>query len=357
MGEAHIWAPLGRRRQRGYTLLATGLALFAVVGITGLAIDLGRLYVAKNETQTYVDSAALAAALELDGTSAGFQRARDAVANSSNQWNFGNNPFSGAQVEFSQNATGPWEASPMSAAGYRFVRVRAGVPVPMTFIRVVAEGATRPVNAEAVAGQVLVNGLSEGACPFSPLAHNGTHPDYGLWNGGIFTLRWAANPKLNKPNTLCAGDATPAMLDKQADLDSEQRGYIEETSAAVIRKAVLYDYQTVYRQIGDSVTMTGGTKATITQAVIDRIYTDSDTQSATFDEYTGNGRRIMACPVNTGPPDYQIVQIAAFFLLPPGQYTQSGQRPICAEYIGPYVQGSPRPGAGSSGYYVVRLVQ
>ena len=55
---------------------------------------------------------------------------------------------------------------------------------------------------------------------------------------------------------------------------------------------------------------------------------------------------------------HSVQQFASFFLLPPSQYTQSGQRPICAEYIGRgYVRGSPRPGAGSSGYYVVRLVQ
>ena len=34
------------------------------------------------------------------------------VEASSNLWNFGNNSFSGTQVEFSQNETGPWEASP-----------------------------------------------------------------------------------------------------------------------------------------------------------------------------------------------------------------------------------------------------
>ncbi len=75
----------GRRAEQGYTLIATAFALVGMIGMTGLAVDLGRMDVAKNETRTYADAAALRAALELDGTAGGFQRARDAVAQSPNR--------------------------------------------------------------------------------------------------------------------------------------------------------------------------------------------------------------------------------------------------------------------------------
>jgi len=54
----------------------------------GLALDLGRVYIAKNETQSFTDTAALAAALALND--ANFTAPRDAVAaNTRNKWNMG----------------------------------------------------------------------------------------------------------------------------------------------------------------------------------------------------------------------------------------------------------------------------
>jgi len=47
-----------------------------LLGAVGLAVDLGRMYIVKGEAQTFADSAALAAVLELDSTSAGITRAR-----------------------------------------------------------------------------------------------------------------------------------------------------------------------------------------------------------------------------------------------------------------------------------------
>lgn len=351
--------------ERGYTLLATALALVGMIGMTGLAIDVGRMYVAKNEAQTYADAAALRAALELDGTTAGFQRARDAVTQSPNRWNFANSAFSGTVVEFSQSSSGPWEADPPSAAGYRFVRVRASAAVPISFMQVLAQGNTRIVRAEAAAGQMPKYGFREGLFPFSPFAHNPTSPpNFGLMPGQRYTLRWAASPKLSNANSLCPGDATQAMIDLAQAGGGEERGYIEQTSASVIRKTIVADYQSVFRQIGDSVIMTGGAKQTMRDALVERVRQDSDTSSSTFAEYLangqGNGRRIVAAPINLGEPGgYRIVQIGAFFLSTPDAYLSAmgGNKPFCAEYIGPYVQGSTRQGAGDPGYYVVRLVQ
>jgi hypothetical protein len=78
----------------------------------------------------------------------------------------------------------------------------------------------------------------------------------------------------------------------------------------------------------------------------------------------GNGRRVIGVPINNGPPDFIAVGIGAFFLLATPSYQEvKGGTPICAEYIGPYVAGSTRGGAGgtaaagSTGGYVVRLIQ
>ena len=51
-----------RRRQRGQAFVYIGISLFALVGMTGLAVDLGRGYVVKANLSKAVDAAALAAA-------------------------------------------------------------------------------------------------------------------------------------------------------------------------------------------------------------------------------------------------------------------------------------------------------
>ncbi len=162
-------------------------------------------------------------------------------------------------VEFSQQSSGPWATNPPTAAGYRFVRVRASAAVPMSFMRVLGQPSTRSVSAQAAAGQVPKYGFREGLFLFSPFAHDPSgHPNYGLVPGQRYTLRWAASPRLNKPNTLCPGDATQSMIDLARAGGGEERGYIEQTSASVIRETIVADYQTVFRQIGESVAMTGG---------------------------------------------------------------------------------------------------
>lgn len=60
---------LARRqaRQRGAVAIIMGLMIVVLVGFIGLALDLGKLYVAKSELQNSADSCALAAARDLTG--------------------------------------------------------------------------------------------------------------------------------------------------------------------------------------------------------------------------------------------------------------------------------------------------
>lgn len=60
--------PLGQRgKQRGAVAIIVAIALVALVGAVGLALDLGKLYVAKSELQNGADACALAAARDLTG--------------------------------------------------------------------------------------------------------------------------------------------------------------------------------------------------------------------------------------------------------------------------------------------------
>lgn len=57
------------KRQRGAVAVVVGIAIFVLIGMIGLALDLGQMFVNKTELQNAADACALAAARELDGTS------------------------------------------------------------------------------------------------------------------------------------------------------------------------------------------------------------------------------------------------------------------------------------------------
>jgi hypothetical protein len=71
------------KRQRGAVAVVVGLTIFVLVGMIGLALDSGQLFVNKTELQNAADACALAAARELDGTADALSRgdaAGDTVA-------------------------------------------------------------------------------------------------------------------------------------------------------------------------------------------------------------------------------------------------------------------------------------
>lgn len=363
-------------QEAGFTLVVVTLGILVMIGMMGLAIDLGRMYIAKGETQTFVDSASLAATLELDGTADGLSRARARVTSNGNKWNFNTTPFSSVTTTFAKDIAGPWETAPVDPSGYRYARAFAGVNVPVYFLGifepsqiliappgtafiVTSVSSTVKVNAVAGAGQEPKTRFKEGLFPFSPYAHTLTGPDFGFVVGQLYTLRWASNPHLGS-NT-CPGDDQQSMLDLASAGGGSERGYIEATSADIIRATIEGDYQTAWRGVGDTVFMTGGAKQAQRTSLLVRVAQDTDSVSPNFVSYAsvgiGNGRRIVGAPINSGYPDYRVVQIGAFFLRPANTYDQGGNSPWCAEYIGAWVQGSAHKGAGDPGAYVVRLSQ
>jgi len=353
-----------KRSARGAILVTTAISAIALIGMVGFSLDLGRIYIAKSEAQVFADSAALAAAAQLDGSLAGITDAMAAVAANANKWHFNSRPFSTVTVEFAQNPAGPWVATPASAAGYRFVRVSPQINVNLMFLPAVVPNWQQLVRAKAVAAQVPKTQFREALFPFSPFARNNVGPNFGLTPGRLYTLRWPNKATLSNA---CEGDRDPAIIAMAEAMGSSERGFIEDTAASNIRATVVDDYQTVFRTIGDIVLFTGGTKQTILDALNTRILQDTDSVSATFSQYlsngTGNGRRIVACPLNDGGNplgvNHRIVGIGAFFLQRTGQYGNGASQSWCAEYIGAWVQGSRKRGVGdnANGAFVVRLVE
>ncbi len=143
-----------RKQEKGFVLIAMSVTLVLLMGMIGLAFDLGRVYIARNEAQVFTDAASMAAAKELDGSAAGLQRARDAVAKLPNRWNLGTEDFSGVVVEFA-SGIGPearWERAPRSAAEITYARVTAPENnLSMTFLRAVGSPESITIPARSVA--------------------------------------------------------------------------------------------------------------------------------------------------------------------------------------------------------------
>lgn len=138
-------------RQRGFVLIAMSVAMLLMLAVIGMAFDLGRVYIARNEAQVFTDAAAMAAAARLDGTEDGLRSARAAVARLPMRWHLGTEEFKGVTVEFSADGQ-RWEESPRDAAAIGFARVTAaGNHVAIVLLRAVGGPQSLTVPAHSVA--------------------------------------------------------------------------------------------------------------------------------------------------------------------------------------------------------------
>ena len=378
-------------REGGFVLFSSAIMLIVLLGMCGVAVDIGRMYITKNEAQSYVDSAALDAAAKLDGTANGVQAATAAVSASVNKWQFNTTTFSGSTVEFSQDGASGWTTNPGDPANYTYVRVRATAQnLTLYFLPVVGSPQKTNILASAVAGQILTSGFTAntnaGMFPFSPFAHaegttsaqvlaNDPTGNFGFTPGQFYTMRWASNTKLSKGN-VCSGDATQQWINKANASDNSERGYIQDTSASGIRAAIEDDALTNPVILNQQVNMTGGAKGTEADSLQNRIEQDTDPVTNPYASYVaaqnGNGRRVVTMAINDGPSDnngnprpaaqQNIVVGYAQFFLTNMTYPKAGNQPWCAEYIGPGAlvvsqSNSAASTNGANGAYVVRLTQ
>ena len=88
-----------------------------LLGLAGLGIDIGRMYVIRAELQSFTDAAALSAAMELNGTDSGLARARTGAGRLANgphamRWDMGTQAITNIATSFSTdgNLAGTAEA-------------------------------------------------------------------------------------------------------------------------------------------------------------------------------------------------------------------------------------------------------
>ena len=191
-----------RNSRKGFSLLLAGCCLTVIIGMFGLTVDLGRIYVVKSGIQAFADAAAMAAALRLNGTTNGVTSAQTIgiAGPGSNRWNFNsqNVPANNVTVTFGTTKDGPWLAANSigNGAGYRFVRVNVTAGLPMYFARIFqGVSPTQTVNAVATAGQFAEPNPGKWLDPFSPDALSSTDPNFGYQyqnntRQNLYTLVW-----------------------------------------------------------------------------------------------------------------------------------------------------------------------
>lgn len=354
-----ILVPPRNRRRRGFSLLTMAIFLPMLVAAAGLAVDLGRIYVAKSELQNFADTAAINAAYELDGTSAGITDADAAATNgpgttsTRNRWLFHSTAVPTPTVTFSTAPNGTFTANPISPANHRFVRVSVTGPVPMYFLRVVPGiPASQQVTAVAVAGQGLDNNLGPGAAPFSPDAQVPSDPHFGYTIGQRYTLKWAPPGQRNKNGGRCPGDLT-----FNPGGGSSDRGYIDvgqgNGNSGLYEAIVNNSFYATPISIGSTIDHVNGNKH-VGPAMDERFNQDTDLTSTNDATYSGNGRRLMIAPINNGQNPAIVVGFGRFLL--EANSCTTNQKPCCAIYLGNNpVIGSVKPGAGGPGLYRVKL--
>jgi Flp pilus assembly protein TadG len=351
---------------RGFILPLLAVCLVVMLGMLGLAIDLGRMFICKNELQTFADASALAAVAQLDGTQSGVEGA-NATATAGplgttkpNGYNFDTVAISNVTTGYATSFSGTYDtfdtADSAGANSYRFISIKALANVPLTFLPVLPGIATQmPMSATAVAGQQPQGSVSNGGLiPFAPDAHNQSDPkNFGLTPGASYTLKWG-----NGNTTTCAGDAgfTPPGAPPSA------HGFVdvgEGNGNSAVRTSIEYggfpNANSTPSSVaaGDTLSSVPGNRGTsIFSSLTTRARQDTDDVSLTYALYkstgTGNGRRIVTVSIagtwsgNGANASTPVLGFANFFL----DVNYSGSSgPICATYIGP----GDLTGSGSGG--------
>lgn len=201
-----------RAHESGVIAIMMAGVLFILFAFCSLALELSQVYNRKVEMQNVADTAAVAAAYELDGTPAGISRAAQkaavrfsAPAPSQLTYQYGKQSmsWSNGAIEFGTTSRGPWTSYDNAAAkaapnGLLYVKIdTSGLDpaygqVNTLFMRVISNSlGTVSVSARAVAGRVGIAVTPLGICAMRPEAsrnRSGELEQYGFRRGVSYDL-------------------------------------------------------------------------------------------------------------------------------------------------------------------------
>ena len=188
------------KRERGSILATSAIGMLSVLLAAGLAVDISRFYLAKNELQNAADAAALAAVSGLNTSALGITIATNNAVAAMNKYDFNHTgvTFPRGNVLFAKNLDGPYmseTAAQGQAAVIRFVKVTTPAePVGVSFAASVL-GNSKDLSATATAGySVSLNVI----CNFLPVSVI----DYGtpITPGQTYTFRASSGTSVSPGN-------------------------------------------------------------------------------------------------------------------------------------------------------------
>lgn len=186
--------PCSRSRQRGAVIVTTALLLLLLLGFMGIALDFGRLFVVRGELQTALDSCALSAAAELDGSSTAITRATasgmaagnaNGVHLQSANW-AGQGQITAGGISFRDNAYAV-TTTPASARYAQCAHQHGNANLfLLTAMNAFFGGSVAPATGTVATSAVATRASAQTSCPvpvaFKPAA-GATAPNYGLTVG------------------------------------------------------------------------------------------------------------------------------------------------------------------------------
>lgn len=203
-------------RECGAIAIMFSGALFIIIAFFVLALDLSQVHNRKMELQNAADSAALAAAAQLNGTEQGINNAlkeveaRFSIPEWPVSYQYGKKTmtWSDLAIEFGSSPDGPWRSAAdakTSSDGLLFVKVDTrGLDasygnVNVLFLGVFSNSSVTSTSARAVAGRSAIKVTPLGICAMRDEArrnHNGELEEHGFRRGVSYNLL-----DLNRPGS------------------------------------------------------------------------------------------------------------------------------------------------------------
>ena len=287
------------KNEAGSILFIVAAGIVVLIGIAGLAIDMGMLYNVRTDLQNAMDAAAMAGASQLNDKAAGINDAVTEAIAATNNYYFNTTPVAvaAADVTFSANRDGGYVDQATAAgnpAGIRFVKVFKQKTMDLALLKIIpGVGSTSNVSAAAVAGQSPpINKVCDGLSPLAPepLVDPSTGTivtNYVI--GQEYTLRFEGgqNPPTGSGNYLVL-DFSPI---------------VGGNSGGALVRDLLRNGASGCIGIGDTIcSKPGVTSGPVRQGLNDRFASDTDTVEGPYSSYTGNGRRILQVPIVSSSP-------------------------------------------------------
>jgi Flp pilus assembly protein TadG len=347
-------------QEAGAILVITLIALVVLIGIIGLAIDLGHAYVNKSQLQNIADACALAGASALDETASGIDeaqsRATDTV-NLDNRFEFNKKPLTinGSWVSYSTALNGTYMtylAAKASPAGIKFVKVT----IPSTqssevFFAKVISGVPSVINlgATAVAGRASQTQVCSGLDPFAVPPCTASYPacsgnpldlNHGYRLGNIYEVRFSpgSSGKTCSDYGLASTTGNFGLADP-ADCGPSKPCFVNTLVNGSSGNCIQI-------KVGAEPDIPGNMGTNVLNGMITRFGQDTDhTAYSNFADYTTyrntttNFRRIIRASLTDGyiPPghsgNYNVTGFACFWMprLPAASPPSSA---ICLMYVG-----------------------